>query len=108
MDGFAAPVDYVCQLNEKAIRFYGQSNDCRAGTSRRRPSPVPPGADRPGPMVVVVGSDPEAVGALVREVVEGGGRASGFVCDPSTPSDADALTEMVAELFQSDGPSARR
>jgi hypothetical protein len=61
-----------------------------------------------GAIVVVVGADPDAVGALVRDVAGGGARAAGFLGDPSTPDGADALTEMIGELFQPDDSSGRR
>ena len=50
-----------------------------------------------GATVVVVGRDAEAVGALVRTLVDAGHRAAAFVGDAA--DDAVALAEMVAELF---------
>ena len=50
-----------------------------------------------GAAVVVVGTDSEATGALVRALVEAGHRGAAFVGDVA--GDAAALTEMVAELF---------
>ena len=47
----------------------------------------------------MVGADPDAVGAVVRDVVTTGARVAAFVGDPSDPVDADALSEMLAELF---------
>ncbi len=52
-----------------------------------------------GATVIVVGADAEQVGELVREVADGGARASAFVGDPADPAVADALAEMLAELF---------
>ena len=48
-------------------------------------------------VVVVVGDDGERVGAAVVALEARGARVAAFVGDPVT--DADALTEMVAELF---------
>lgn len=52
-----------------------------------------------GATVVVIGADAESVGSLVREVAATGAHAAAFVGDPSVPSDADALTEMLTELY---------
>ena len=52
-----------------------------------------------GATVVVVGADADAVGSLVREVAATGARAAAFVGDLSTEADADALSEMLAEVF---------
>lgn len=52
-----------------------------------------------GATVVVVGTDAAAVGAVVREVAATGARAAAFVGDPSTDADADALTELLTEIF---------
>jgi hypothetical protein len=52
-----------------------------------------------GATVVVVGPDADAVGSLVREVAATGARAAAFVGDPATEAGADALAEMLAELF---------
>ncbi len=57
-----------------------------------------------GATVVVVGPEPDAVGALVRRVADAGHRAIAFVGDPTT--DADALVEMVAEIFPDRAPGA--
>lgn len=50
-----------------------------------------------GRVVVVVGDDAARVGEAVRVLVDAGARAAGFLGDPA--SDAEGLTEMVAELF---------
>jgi hypothetical protein len=55
-----------------------------------------------GATVVVVGTDPDAVGTVVRDVAATGARVAAFVGDPSDPVDADALGEMLAELFPGD------
>jgi hypothetical protein len=47
--------------------------------------------------VVVVGSDAEAVGALVADLEGRGLRAAAFVGDPAR--EREALVEMLAELF---------
>jgi len=52
-----------------------------------------------GATIVVIGADAEAVGSLVREVAATGARAAAFVGDPSAGADADALTEMLTELY---------
>ena len=52
-----------------------------------------------GATVVVVGTDSDAVGAVVRDVATTGARVAAFVGDPSDPVDADALSERLAELF---------
>ena len=44
-----------------------------------------------GATVVVVGTDSDAVGAVVRDVATTGARVAAFVGDPSDPVDADAL-----------------
>lgn len=49
------------------------------------------------PVVVVIGRDGAAVGALVRDLEGDGHRAAAFVGDPAT--ERDALVEMLAELF---------
>jgi len=56
-----------------------------------------------GATVVVVGTDAAAVGAVVREVAATGARAAAFVGDPSVEADADALTQLLTEIF---GPPA--
>jgi hypothetical protein len=52
-----------------------------------------------GATVVVVGADPDAVGPVVRAVADTGARAAAFVGDVGTPAGADALGEMLAEVF---------
>jgi NAD(P)-dependent dehydrogenase (short-subunit alcohol dehydrogenase family) len=52
-----------------------------------------------GATVVVVGTDAVRAGALVGAVEAGGGRASAFTGDPDDDAQADALAEMLAELF---------
>ena len=52
-----------------------------------------------GATVVVVGTDAEAVGTVVRAVADTGARSAAFIGDPSNPADAGALTEMLDELF---------
>ncbi len=47
-------------------------------------------------------TDSDAVGAVVRDVATTGARVAAFVGDPSDPVDADALSEMLAELFPGD------
>ena len=49
------------------------------------------------PTAVVIGADAERVGELVADLESQGVRAAAFVGDPA--QDADALTEMLAELF---------
>jgi hypothetical protein len=66
-------------------------------------------ADRPdapaderfaGRVIVVVGDDASRVGATAATLEARGARVAGFVGDPTDHADADALAEMVAELFQ--------
>jgi hypothetical protein len=52
-----------------------------------------------GYAVVVTGTDATSVGALVRDVAATGARGLAFIGDPSVEADADALDEMLAELF---------
>ena len=52
-----------------------------------------------GATVVVAGTDSDAVGAVVRDVAATGARVAAFVGDPSDPADADALAEMLSELY---------
>ena len=52
-----------------------------------------------GAAVVVVGEDVTAVGEVVGELTALGARACAFVGDPANDAEADALAEMVAELF---------
>ena len=52
-----------------------------------------------GRVVVVVGDDGARVSAAVAALEARGARAAAFVGDPSVADDADALAEMVAELF---------
>jgi len=57
-----------------------------------------------GAAVVVVGHDGDAVGALVRTLVDAGHRAAAFVGDAT--DDAAELAEMAAELFPERVPDA--
>ena len=61
-----------------------------------------------GATVVVVGPDADAVGEVVRDVAATGARVAAFVGDPSVAADADALSEMVAELFDAWSDARRR
>lgn len=54
-----------------------------------------------GAIVLVVGSDSEAVGAAVARLRISGARAAGFVGDPSKTACRAALAEMAKELFSS-------
>jgi hypothetical protein len=51
-------------------------------------------------VIVVVGDDASRVGATAATLEARGARVAGFVGDPTDHADADALAEMVAELFQ--------
>jgi hypothetical protein len=53
-----------------------------------------------GRVVMVVGDDAARVGAAVSALEALGARAAAFIGDPTSPVDADALAEMVAELFR--------
>jgi hypothetical protein len=52
-----------------------------------------------GHVVVVVGEDGQRVAAAVTALEARGARVAAFVDDASTDAGADALAEMVAELF---------
>jgi len=55
-------------------------------------------------VVVVVGDDAARVGAAVAALEARGARSAGFVGDPTVAAEADALAEMVTELFPSPSP----
>jgi len=61
-----------------------------------------------GAVVVVVGPPEEAgaVGQVVADLVARGSRAVAFVGDPALPQVADALAELVGELFPTLAPAA--
>lgn len=57
-----------------------------------------------GSAVLVVGTDAEATGALVRALLDAGHRSAAFVGDAT--SDSQAVAEMIAELFPDLDPDA--
>ncbi len=61
-----------------------------------------------GATVVVIGPADQAdsVGRAVADLVENGSRAVAFVGDPSRPEVAEALAELVGELFAARPASA--
>jgi hypothetical protein len=50
-------------------------------------------------VVVLVGSDAEALGTVARELEDAGRRAAVFVGDVTDPAGRAALQEMLDELF---------
>jgi hypothetical protein len=55
--------------------------------------------DLGGRVVVVVGEDAAGVGAAVAALEARGARVAAFVGDAASSEGADALAELVAELF---------
>jgi hypothetical protein len=58
----------------------------------------------PERVVVLVGTDAAALGAIARDLETGDTRAAVFVGDVTEPDGLAALREFVAELFPSDRP----
>ncbi|HEX9466891.1 MAG TPA: hypothetical protein VGA11_00640 [Acidimicrobiia bacterium] len=50
-------------------------------------------------VVVLVGTDADALGEVARELEDAGDRAAVFVDDVSSPAGRVALREMIDELF---------
>ncbi|MGH9026471.1 MAG: hypothetical protein ACRDWD_10225 [Acidimicrobiia bacterium] len=51
------------------------------------------------PVIVLVGSDGDALGRLAAELESEGRRVAVFVGDPAAEADRAALREMLAELY---------
>jgi len=51
-------------------------------------------------MNVEVGADADAVGRVLRESLDRGERAAGFVGDPDADADADALDEFRRDVIR--------